>query len=178
MMLRNAYLGLAISTNLWFEGRMRFALTFVLLAACGGGSAENNTKTTPIASASAETAKNPTPSADVWSDSMSKDQQAAYMKAKVVPAMGPVFQEHDAKKYGEFSCKTCHGPAYKVPKDYLPHLTFKDGKLTAFTDKPEMAKWMMDKVNPAMVTALGAKPYDVKANTGFGCGGCHTIDMK
>ena len=158
---------------------MRFALlSFVLLAACGGGNADNQKPETPIASASAETPKNPPPPADAWSDSMSNDQKAAFMKSKVVPAMKPVFQEHDAKKYAEFSCKTCHGPAFKEPKDYLPHLTFKDGKLKEMTDKPEMAKFMMDKVTPAMVTAMGAKPYDPQTHQGFGCGGCHTIDMK
>jgi cytochrome c551/c552 len=163
---------------------MRFALTFVLLAACGGGNAENTQTTAPTASASASAAPTASASATTatteggWSDSMSKDQQAAYMKAKVVPAMGPVFQAFDGKKYAEFGCKTCHGPAYKVPKDYLPHLTFKDGKLKEAAEKPEMAKFMMEKVTPAMVTAMGAKPFDPQAHTGFGCGGCHTIDMK
>jgi len=99
---------------------MRFALTFVLLAACGGGNAENPQNTAPTASASASTAPSASastttaPAADVWSDSMSKDQQAAFMKKNVVPAMGPVFQAFDGKKYAEFGCKTCHGPAFKV----------------------------------------------------------------
>ena len=164
---------------------MRIALTFVLLAACGGGNAENNGTTAPTASASASAAPStsasaaPTASAEGgWSDSMSKDQQAAYMKAKVVPAMGPVFKEHDGKKYAEFGCKTCHGPAYKVPKDFLPHLTFKDGKIKEAAEKPEMAKFMMEKVTPAMVTAMGAKPFDPQTHTGFGCGGCHVVEMK
>ena len=143
---------------------MRFALTFVLLAACGGGNAENTGTTAPTASASASAAPSASATAtstsatEGWSDSMSKDQQAAFMKAKVVPAMGPVFKEHDGKKYAEFNCKTCHGPAFKVPKDFLPHLTFKDGKIKEAADKPEMAKFMMEKVTPAMVAAMGEKP--------------------
>jgi hypothetical protein len=158
---------------------MRFAFTFVLLAACGGGNAENPNNTAPTASASASTAPSATAAApDVWSDSMSKDQQAAFMKKNVVPAMAPVFQAFDGKKYADFGCKTCHGSAFKLPKDHLPHLTFKDGKLKEAAEKPEMAKFMMEKVTPAMVTAMGAKPYDPQAHTGFGCGGCHTIDMK
>ena len=162
------------------QARGRFALTFVFLAACGGGNAENNNAktTSPIASASAETPQNPPPPADAWSDSMSKDQQAAFMKAKVVPAMGPIFQAYDAKKYGDFSCKTCHGPAYKVPKDYLPHLTFKDGKIKEVGEHPEMGKFMMEKVTPAMVQAMGAHPFDPQTHQGFGCNGCHTVDMK
>src|SRR6185295_13736438 len=99
--------------------------------------------TAPTASASASTAPSATASATAegWSDSMSKDQQAAFMKAKVVPAMGPVFQAHDGKKYAEFGCKTCHGPAFKVPKDFLPHLHFEGGKLKEAAAKPEMAKF-------------------------------------
>ncbi len=98
------------------------------------------------------------------------------MKANVAPKMGPIFQERDNAKYAQFGCKTCHGPG-KPPKEFLPHLTMKDGKLTAFAEKPEMAKFMMDTVTPAMVSALGAKPYDMQTHQGFGCGGCHTIDM-
>jgi len=158
---------------------MRIALTFVLLAACGGGNAENPQNTAPTASASASTAPSATGgTTEVWSDSMSKDQQAAFMKKNVVPAMGPVFQAFDGKKYAEFGCKTCHGPAFKVPKDFLPHLHFADGKLKEAAEKPEMAKFMMEKVTPAMVTAMGAKPFDPQAHTGFGCGGCHTIETK
>ena len=163
---------------------MRFALTFVLLAACGGGNAENPQNTAPTASASASTAPSASastttaPAADVWSDSMSKDQQAAFMKKNVVPAMGPVFQAFDGKKYSEFGCKTCHGPAFKVPKDFLPHLHFENGKLKEAAAKPEMAKFMMEKVTPAMVTAMGAKPFDPQTHQGFGCGGCHTVEMK
>ena len=158
---------------------MRIALTFVLLAACGGGNAENPQNTAPTASASASTAPSATTATtEAWSDSMSKDQQAAFMKKNVVPAMGPVFQAFDGKKYAEFNCKTCHGPAFKVPKDFLPHLHFEGGKLKEAAEKPEMAKFMMEKVTPAMVTAMGAKPFDPQTHTGFGCGGCHTIEMK
>jgi hypothetical protein len=165
---------------------MRIALTFVLLAACGGGNAENPQNTAPTASASASTAPSASaattattaPPTEAWSDSMSKDQQAAFMKKNVVPAMGPVFQAFDGKKYAEFGCKTCHGPAFKVPKDFLPHLHFENGKLKEAAAKPEMAKFMMEKVTPAMVTAMGAKPFDMQTHTGFGCGGCHTVEMK
>jgi hypothetical protein len=160
---------------------MRIALSFVLVfAACGGGGAETHPTTAPTSSASASTTASaaPTEAPTAWSDSMSKEQQAAFMKAKVVPTMGPIFQEHDKARYGEFSCKTCHGPAFKVPKDFLPKLTMKDGKLAAFTEKPEMAKWMAEKVMPAMRTAMGGQPYDPATHTGFGCNGCHEIATK
>ena len=109
---------------------------------------------------------------------MTKDQQAAFMKQNIMPAMSKVFQEHDAKKYGDFSCKTCHGPNYQNPKEFLPHLTFKGGKITAFADKPAISKWMVEKVSPDMAKAMGLPHYDPKTKQGFGCAGCHTVDMK
>jgi hypothetical protein len=78
----------------------------------------------------------------------------------------------------ETTCKTCHGPAYKEPKEFLPHLTMKDGKITAFAEKPEVSKFMAEKVVPEMAAAMGQPPYDPATHKGFGCGGCHTIDMK
>lgn len=113
-----------------------------------------------------------------WSDNMTKDQQVAFMKAKVVPAMGPVFQAFDAKRYASFGCKTCHGPEFKNPPDFLPHLTLKGGNLTAFAEKPEISKFMAESVAPKMAAAMGLPPYDMKTHQGFGCGGCHAIDNK
>ncbi len=168
--------------------RSLLSLALVFAVACGGGAAEGTQNTTPTPSASAAPSAAPSASASTaatttapatgWSDDMSKDQKVAFMKANVVPKMGPVFQEKDKAKWAEVGCKTCHGPNHKAPKDFLPHLTMKDGKMTAFADKPEMAKFMMDKVTPAMAGALGEKPYDMQTHQGFGCGGCHAIDMK
>jgi hypothetical protein len=109
---------------------------------------------------------------------MTKDQQTAFMKKNVIGPMGTVFQAHDAAKYKDFTCKACHGPEYKNPKDFLPHLTFKDGKMTAFAEKPDVAKFMASSVTPAMAQAMGAKPFDPQTHQGFGCNGCHTVDMK
>jgi len=166
--------------------------SLVAAAACGGGQAEPVTPTTPSASAS-DSAAAPTASATasaapsasataeagpVWKDGMTKDAQVAYMKANVAPRMSKVFKDHDAKKYGEFSCKTCHGPNGKEPKEFLPKLTMKGGNLTAFAEKPEMSKWMHESVVPEMAAAMGQKPYDPATKTGFGCMGCHAVEMK
>lgn len=118
------------------------------------------------------------PAHDVWNDSFSKDQAVAFMKKNVVPEMEPVFKGFNAKRYGDFSCKTCHGPKYQNPKEYLPKLTMKDGKITAFASKPEVSKFMAEQVVPHMATAMGMKPFDMATHTGFGCGGCHTVVSK
>ena len=102
----------------------------------------------------------------------------AFMKKNIVPAMGPVFQGRDATRYADFGCKTCHGPEYKDPHEFLPHLTVKNGKLLAFTEKPAIAKFMAESVEPKMADAMGLPHWDEKTHQGFGCGGCHAIDMK
>ena len=109
---------------------------------------------------------------------MTKDQQVAFMKKNVVPEMGPVFKAFDAKRYANFGCKTCHGPKFKEPDEFLPKLTLKGGELTAFKDKPEIAKFMAEEVVPHMAKALGLKPYDPATHQGFGCAGCHKIESK
>jgi hypothetical protein len=125
----------------------------------------------PTASASAAPPAVPA----TWKDATTKDQQMAFMKANIAPALGKVFQERDAKKYASFGCITCHGPKYQAPKDFLPKLTMKGGK---FAGKPDMLKFMGEKVVPAMATAMGEKPFDPATKTGFGCAGCHTVEMK
>jgi hypothetical protein len=169
------------------------ASSFVV-AACGGGksattapsapgtgtstpAAAPSTSPAPSASAGPSTAAAPVvPSA--WSDDLTPEQQSAYMQTKVVPPMSRVFVDHDAKTYADFGCKTCHGPQYLTPTKFLPKLTMKGGKITAFAEKPAIAKWMNDKVVPEMAAAMGQKPYDAATKTGFGCAGCHAVEMK
>ena len=41
----------------------------------------------------------------------------------------------------------------------------------------DSAKFMGEKVSPQMAALFGKKPYDPATNEGFGCGGCHKINM-
>lgn len=150
-----------------------FATSLLVLCACGGP--DPATPTTPGGPTPPD-AKPAAPAA--WSDSLPMDQKAAFMKANVVPRMGKVFQAKDPARYAGFGCTTCHGPSMKDPKDFLPHLAMRDGKMSAFTEKPEIAKFMAEKVVPEMAATLGEPPYDMTTHKGFGCGDCHTIDMK
>jgi cytochrome c553 len=157
-----------------------FLALFTALSGCGGSSPA---PTTPTDSPATEAEPAPTtgaeaPVPDKWHAELTNEQKAAYMKAKVVPPMEAVFKENDPVGYAQFGCVTCHGPEYKTPTAYLPRLTFKGGTFTSFEEDPDTSKFMAEKVLPAMVTALGAEPYNPETNKGFGCGGCHGIDMK
>lgn len=156
-------------------------IAFVLLTTLGcGGSAKEPTTATDSAPVATEAAVTPAPNTppsipEKWDPSMTVEQKAEFMKQKIMPAMEPIFKAHEPSE--PFTCQTCHGPEFKLPKDFLPHLTFKDGQLTAFAEDPEMAKFMAEKVTPAMISALGVPGYDPATHQGFGCNGCHAVDM-
>lgn len=174
-------------------------LALAPLAACGGApkdpgvpapaassaAAEKPAATTPppatttaAATAPAASSAPPAAAATAWRSGMTKEEQMAFMKTHVMPPMTKVFQDKDGTKYAKFSCVTCHGPKYQEPKEFLPHLTLKDGKITAFAEKPAISKWMAEEVTPKMAKAMGLPPYDPATHQGFGCAGCHTVDKK
>lgn len=109
---------------------------------------------------------------------MSPAAKLNHMKTVVAPTMAKTFQAHDAAEFKDFGCKTCHGPDKKAPKQFLPKLTFEGGKFTSMATKPELTKFMMEHVVPTMAKAMGMQPFDPATHQGFGCGGCHTVDMK
>ena len=157
------------------------SLLFLLATGCGGSAPPPAEPTAQAASsAPAATASEvPAPALpSAWSVDMPKEQKMAFMKANVVPNMKPVFQSANPTRYGDFGCKTCHGPEFKNPHENLPKLTMKDGKITAFAEKPEIAKFMAENVVPKMASAMGIPPFDPKTGQGFGCQGCHPIDKK
>ena len=154
-------------------------ISALVLAACGGEPPPPaGTPGAGTAAPAATAAAAADPHAGVaWRDDMTKEQKVAFMKARVAPEMAKTFQEFDAKRYEDFGCKTCHGPQSKDPDDFLPKLTMKDGKLTCFAEKPEISKFMAAKVAPQMAALFGKQPYDPATHQGFGCAGCHHIEM-
>lgn len=132
------------------------------------------TETTPPAASSSAAAN---PSAPVDFDAMSNQQKMEFMKNVVMPRMAKVFQDHDAKDYASFGCKTCHGDPPKDPHDALPKLKLSgDGLKKLQQDDADMLKFMHDKVMPEMAAIFGQQPYDPQTKQGFGCKGCHTVE--
>ncbi|MEO6573135.1 MAG: hypothetical protein ABIP89_04805, partial [Polyangiaceae bacterium] len=83
----------------------------------------------PVASAApsaAPAAPSGPPKEGEW-DTWSHDQKMAYMKTAVMPKMGPMFHDFDAKRYAEPKCTLCHGAGakdgtFKMPNPELPKL--------------------------------------------------------
>lgn len=160
-----------------------FGLSWSLVAAtallaCGGSQPAATTPAGEAAANGENAADAPADGELVWSDSMPTKEKGIFMKKKVMPAMTKIFQDHDAKEFADFSCKTCHGPSMKPkPSEFLPTLHVKGGKMAEAEEHPEMAKFMHDSVTPAMAQLFGKKPYDPATKEGFGCGGCHKVEM-
>jgi hypothetical protein len=111
-------------------------------------------------------------------DKLTHEEQADFMKKHVMPTMKPLFQKFDAKHYAKFGCKTCHGKdpkaaKFKMPTPDLPKLDF--AALKAGKQKPEIAKWMGEVVEPEMAKLLQKPVYNPEHPdpSQFGCLGCH-----
>ncbi len=162
---------------------LTIAIPTVVAIACGGGTPTPVTPTDGVSSAvptdSAAPSSSVAPAAPMtkWSDDAPMADQAAFMKSTILPHMSKTFQDHDAKKYADFSCKTCHGPNRENPHKFLPKLKMSgDGVKKLMAEKPEVFKWMHETVEPEMAKSMGAQPYDMTTNTGFGCKGCHAVE--
>lgn len=148
----------------------RILASFAFVIACG--------KSTPAPEHPQEAAHEALP--DVPFDKLDPGQKAQFMKEKVVPAMQPIFQQHDAKKYVEFGCVTCHGPGAKdshfdMPNAKLPKLVVKEMRDPAKYD-PHALEWMAKEVKPTMAKLLGRPEWTPDTPKGFGCNACHPME--
>lgn len=148
------------------------ALVAALAAACGGTQAPAETAASEEA-APAEAAPAEEAAMDVHFDELSPPEKMQHMKKVVFPAMAKVFQEADAEKFAEFSCKNCHGPGasqgnFEMPNDSLPKLDQEE-----MAEHPEITAFMKERVVPEMAKLLGEEPYNMETHEGFGCYDCH-----
>ena len=144
-------------------------LLLACLAACGGKST-STAGTTPTQPEATETLP------DVPFDQLNMKQKAAFMKQKVMPTMKPIFVDHNATKFANFTCETCHGKGaeqgkFDMPNAALPKLDFKD--MSKF-DKGDV-EWMEKEVKPEMAKLVQMPEYTEQNPKGFGCLACHTM---
>ena len=123
-----------------------------------------------------------------WKD-MTYAQKKAYMKAAVAPAMKPIFQAFDAKKFKTFDCASCHGKdgadrKFKMPSnDIHPLPNTPEGFQAKLKTEPTWPKWtefMAQKVEPAMGKLLDMPVFDPKkpVKGAFGCAECHKLEAS
>ena len=112
---------------------------------------------------------------DVPFSELDLDQRAEFMKQNILPAMQPLFRDHDPTKYAKFGCPTCHGDGatdgdFDMPNEKLPVLDFADMKKF----KPADIEWMKTKIQPTMAKLLREDEHTEDNPSGFGCLNCHT----
>ena len=121
-----------------------------------------------------------------WKD-MTFKQKKAFMKTAVTPAMKPIFQAFDAKRFKTFNCETCHGKdgsdrKYKMPSNDIHPLPNTPAAFEAMLKtEPTWPKWtefMAQKVEPAMGKVLDVPVFDPKkpVEGTFSCGNCHKLE--
>ena len=90
-------------------------------------------------------------------DDLPKDKKIEIMMTKVVPNVGKDFKDYDGKRYAKFGCATCHGPQKNQdPHAVLPKLTLSNGGFEKLAKaKPEIVKFMSEKVTPDMASRHG-----------------------
>jgi hypothetical protein len=104
----------------------------------------------------------------------------AYMKSDVLPKMGPLFHDYDAKRYATPKCTLCHGAGAKdgsftMPNPGLPKLPpTPEGFKKLHDQHPAAVEFMSKQVVPTMAALVGEQPYDPATQKGFGCFECHT----
>lgn len=153
------------------------AFAVVMSAAACGSKSPSQPTTPPPATGGEQAAPPPLPEFSTF-DELSHEQRGQYMAEVVMPAMEPLFKQHDAQKYAEFGCKTCHGPGvekheFHMPNDALPKLKHDAEYMKQF--KPEDLEWMAKVIKPKMAELLKVPEGTPENPTGFGCGGCHPI---
>ena len=154
---------------------MRLFLAPILLFAAAACGSKSPAPTTPKPDEGSAAVVLP----DVPFDKLDHEQKIAFMKQNVMPAMKPLFQNHNPKDFAKFGCVTCHGEQAKdghfdMPNPKLPKLNFAD--MSKF--KKEDVEWMGKEIEPTMGKILNLPLYSKENPTGFGCLNCHTQEGK
>lgn len=114
---------------------------------------------------------------DAWDITAEMAWKQAWMQTCMVPTMQPIFQGHDATRFAEFGCATCHGSDFNGGTFNMPNafeLNWAEAGTwpTDYWDATNFTGAMGTVVQTAQET-LGYEPFDQATGEGFGCAGCH-----
>lgn len=98
----------------------------------------------------------------------------AYMTDVVEPHMREAFVQHDAEKFADFGCATCHRGGidrgdHSMPNPELPKLSRHHFIREHYRPNRELVRFMWRRVEPEMARMLGKK----HGRRHFSCRSCH-----
>ena len=115
---------------------------------------------------------------------LDKKGRGEFMKKLVLPKARELFAAFDPK-FGNVTCKTCHGDGvadhtFKMPNPKIKQLPGTEKDFTIWVHQnPEEAKWagfMSEKLEPAMGQLLGKTVFDPRTGKGeLSCQTCHVL---
>jgi cytochrome c553 len=149
-----------------------FVLGAALALSCAKPADRGEVKSarSPLGHAGSEPGAPKTP----WS-SKTHAERLEFMGIFVFPKMKTLFQTESPSAYAHFRCQTCHGEDMEAKGFRLPNslyaLPAEDPVKAALAYDEKTAKFMMDRVVPAMRELLGKD--DPATAHGFGCLTCH-----
>lgn len=114
-----------------------------------------------------------------WGE-MSTADKRRYMAEVVEPAMRPLFQQYDDRRFADFGCETCHGTdmvarQFEMPSPHILAL-YPSGtaeQRQTVDRHPRMVRFMYNRVVPRMQRLLGMQTFDPATGEGFSCFHCH-----
>ena len=116
-----------------------------------------------------------------WAE-MDHGERMAHMSTVVLPRMQPVFIGHDAERFADFSCATCHGTGaangdFEIPNPNLPHLDAAGLYKKHRKESPDITKLMWKEVEPTFAEAL-AQTYGLGYDAQVKCSTCHIVENE
>ena len=161
-----------LARRLSFASLALLAVLPLALASCDKGGGGGGTTPEPTGDTGGggggETETPPSDAPKSWEE-MDRQGRMEFMGTVVLPAMKEKFQAHDAGRFAEFKCDTCHGKNkqevdFKMPNDITPLPA--EGTI-------EAAKAMDEKMTAFLVEAVVPEMKKMSGEDDFGCFDCH-----
>ncbi|MCA9581861.1 MAG: hypothetical protein KC416_08700, partial [Myxococcales bacterium] len=111
---------------------------------------------------------------------MDHRSRGQFMAEVILPTLETSFREHDAERYKDFSCTTCHGISardrnFQMPNPDLLALypTGHSEQKRMVAENRAMATFMFQRVLPQVRDLLGQPEFNEQTGEGFSCFSCH-----
>lgn len=116
-----------------------------------------------------------------WTE-LEHEERLSHMGDVVMPKLQAIFEGHDAERFSDFSCATCHGNgatdgSFAMPNPNLPTLDASNMYKKHRKESPAMTKLMWKQVEPALADSI-AQTYGLSDDAQVKCSSCHIVENE